>query len=188
MNCRTLHSNCNIKTTVLTASPDVSTGIFQLVSLDISSSSLSSPLPLDTSFLKSLRGGGQTLYVRSLAALGEGGGRRTPFFALPASHTGNQIKSYGGYLRFQLSYRGEGAPIPGPLVIIQVRRLLGHTGTSSSWSSSLANVEGHLGIHSLGRSSSWSSSSRHVVFLVIIQLGRLLDHQPGRSSSWSSSR
>ncbi len=76
---------------------------------------------LDTSFLKPLRGGGQTLYVRSLTALGDSG-RRVPYFSLPASHTGNQLKSYGGYLRFQLTYRGEGAPLAGPLFIIQVRR------------------------------------------------------------------
>jgi hypothetical protein len=99
----------------------IGSGIFQLLSLDISSAS-SSATPLDSSYLKSLRGGGQSIYVRSLSVLGDA--RRVPFFSLPASHTGNQVKSYGGYLRFQLTYRGEGAPISGPLVILQVSSAL----------------------------------------------------------------
>jgi hypothetical protein len=95
-------------------------GIFQLVSVDTTALNSRSPILLDTSFLKSLRGGGQSLLVRSLTGLEDLARGGLPYFSLPSSHTGNQIKSYGGVLRFQLSYRGEGSPAVGPLVIIQV--------------------------------------------------------------------
>jgi len=43
-----------------------------------------------------------------------------PYFSMPNSHTGNLLKSYGGYLKFSLSYAGEGNLINEPMIIIQV--------------------------------------------------------------------
>ena len=44
------------------------------------------------------------------------------YFAMPPSHTGNQLKSYGGYIRLSLSYQGNGNPLKDPHIIIQVRK------------------------------------------------------------------
>ena len=33
---------------------------------------------------------------------------------------GNQIRSYGGYLRFNLAFEGQGEPMDEPMVILQV--------------------------------------------------------------------
>lgn len=46
-----------------------------------------------------------------------------PFFALPPSYLGNHIKSYGGYLRYRLRYRGTAAQVNGPDIMISVRRV-----------------------------------------------------------------
>ncbi|XP_070074540.1 basement membrane-specific heparan sulfate proteoglycan core protein isoform X24 [Drosophila takahashii] len=45
-------------------------------------------------------------------------GRETPFLALPAEYMGNQLKSYGGNLRYEVRYNGNGRPVSGPDVII----------------------------------------------------------------------
>lgn len=43
-----------------------------------------------------------------------------PYFALPESYHGNQLKSYGGYLKYKLRYQGYGRPLTGPDVILTV--------------------------------------------------------------------
>ncbi|KAH8235981.1 hypothetical protein KR032_011790, partial [Drosophila birchii] len=50
------------------------------------------------------------------------GGRETPYLALPTEYMGNQLKSYGGNLRYEVSYLGNGRPINGPDVIITGNR------------------------------------------------------------------
>ncbi|KAH8286775.1 hypothetical protein KR018_007424, partial [Drosophila ironensis] len=50
------------------------------------------------------------------------GGRETPYLALPSDYMGNQLKSYGGNLRYEVSYMGNGRPINGPDVIITGNR------------------------------------------------------------------
>ncbi|XP_020802668.1 basement membrane-specific heparan sulfate proteoglycan core protein isoform X4 [Drosophila serrata] len=50
------------------------------------------------------------------------GGRETPYLALPTEYMGNQLKSYGGNLRYEVSYMGNGRPINGPDVIITGNR------------------------------------------------------------------
>jgi len=49
-------------------------------------------------------------------------GRETPYLALPADYMGNQLKSYGGNLRYEVNYRGSGRPVNGPDVIITGNR------------------------------------------------------------------
>ncbi|XP_033169646.1 basement membrane-specific heparan sulfate proteoglycan core protein isoform X23 [Drosophila mauritiana] len=49
-------------------------------------------------------------------------GRETPYLALPAEYMGNQLKSYGGNLRYEVNYRGSGRPVNGPDVIITGNR------------------------------------------------------------------
>lgn len=44
----------------------------------------------------------------------------TPYFAMPENYQGNQLKSYGGYLKYTLHYEGFGRPIDAPDVIIIV--------------------------------------------------------------------
>ncbi|SPP89180.1 blast:Basement membrane-specific heparan sulfate proteoglycan core protein [Drosophila guanche] len=50
------------------------------------------------------------------------GGRETPYLALPNDYMGNQLKSYGGNLRYEVSYMGSGRPVSGPDVIITGNR------------------------------------------------------------------
>ncbi|XP_060518138.1 basement membrane-specific heparan sulfate proteoglycan core protein isoform X3 [Cylas formicarius] len=40
-----------------------------------------------------------------------------PYFALPENYHGNQLKSYGGYLRYSVAHGNRGRPLPGPDVI-----------------------------------------------------------------------
>ncbi|XP_016982302.1 basement membrane-specific heparan sulfate proteoglycan core protein isoform X20 [Drosophila rhopaloa] len=49
-------------------------------------------------------------------------GRETPYLALPADYMGNQLKSYGGNLTYEVSYMGNGRPVNGPDVIITGNR------------------------------------------------------------------
>ncbi|XP_017067464.1 basement membrane-specific heparan sulfate proteoglycan core protein isoform X4 [Drosophila eugracilis] len=50
------------------------------------------------------------------------GGRETPYLALPVEYMGNQLKSYGGNLVYEVSYMGNGRPVKGPDVIITGNR------------------------------------------------------------------
>lgn len=43
-----------------------------------------------------------------------------PYFAMPENYHGNQLKSYGGYLRYTVRHSDRGYPTPGPTVIITV--------------------------------------------------------------------
>lgn len=43
-----------------------------------------------------------------------------PYFAMPENYHGNQLKSYGGYLKFTLRHDNRGYPTPGPTVILTV--------------------------------------------------------------------
>lgn len=43
-----------------------------------------------------------------------------PYFAMPENYHGNQLKSYGGYLRYTIRHSNRGYPTPGPNVIISV--------------------------------------------------------------------
>ncbi|ODN06290.1 Basement membrane-specific heparan sulfate proteoglycan core protein, partial [Orchesella cincta] len=57
-----------------------------------------------------------------------------PYFALPPSHCGNLLKSYGGHLKYSLRYRGTGRSLTAPDVIISGNGLtLIHMG-KESWS------------------------------------------------------
>ncbi|XP_041563042.1 basement membrane-specific heparan sulfate proteoglycan core protein isoform X19 [Drosophila elegans] len=49
-------------------------------------------------------------------------GRETPYLALPSDYMGNQLKSYGGNLRYEVSYMGSGRPVNGSDVIITGNR------------------------------------------------------------------
>ncbi|XP_050742444.1 basement membrane-specific heparan sulfate proteoglycan core protein isoform X17 [Drosophila biarmipes] len=49
-------------------------------------------------------------------------GRETPYLALPSDYMGNQLKSYGGNLVYEVSYMGSGRPVSGPDVIITGNR------------------------------------------------------------------
>ncbi|CAG2056367.1 unnamed protein product, partial [Timema podura] len=40
------------------------------------------------------------------------------YFSLPENYNGNQLKSYGGYLKYTVNYEGQGRPISAPNVIL----------------------------------------------------------------------
>ncbi|XP_052863350.1 basement membrane-specific heparan sulfate proteoglycan core protein [Anopheles cruzii] len=46
-------------------------------------------------------------------------GRRIPYYSLPEEYKGNQLKSYGGSIRYDVEYDGHGRPILAPDVILQ---------------------------------------------------------------------
>lgn len=43
-----------------------------------------------------------------------------PYFAMPENYLGNQLKSYGGYLKYNVKFNGYGRPNDGPDVILSV--------------------------------------------------------------------
>uniref|UniRef100_A0A182NMJ9 Basement membrane-specific heparan sulfate proteoglycan core protein n=1 Tax=Anopheles dirus TaxID=7168 RepID=A0A182NMJ9_9DIPT len=46
-------------------------------------------------------------------------GRRTPYYSLPEEYKGNQLKSYGGSIRYDVEYDGQGRPVNAPDVILK---------------------------------------------------------------------
>lgn len=47
-------------------------------------------------------------------------GQEYPYYAMPADFHGNQLKSYGGFFRYDVEFNGGGSPINAPDVIIIV--------------------------------------------------------------------
>ena len=94
-------------------------GTFQLIGMNFSPyrKASQSGNPLDSSYLRSTRDG-QKLYVPNVSSIGSQG---VPYFSLPDSHRGAQLKSYGGHLKFKTRYQGEGYRIKAPIVIMKVR-------------------------------------------------------------------
>lgn len=45
--------------------------------------------------------------------------RAAPYLALPSEYHGNQLKSYGGFLRYEVEFNGRGGSIDSPDVVIQ---------------------------------------------------------------------
>lgn len=43
-----------------------------------------------------------------------------PYFAMPENYHGNQLKSYGGYLRYNVLHTNRGHQTPGPDIILTV--------------------------------------------------------------------
>lgn len=43
-----------------------------------------------------------------------------PYFALPENYHGNQLKSYGGFLKYTVRHGNTGRPVEGPDVILTV--------------------------------------------------------------------
>ncbi|EAA44666.5 AGAP003656-PA [Anopheles gambiae str. PEST] len=46
-------------------------------------------------------------------------GRRVPYYSLPEEYKGNQLKSYGGSIRYDVEYDGTGRPVNAPDVILK---------------------------------------------------------------------
>jgi hypothetical protein len=46
-----------------------------------------------------------------------------PYFMMPENYHGNQLKSYGGYLKYTVRHEGQGHPISAPDVILTVSSL-----------------------------------------------------------------
>lgn len=44
-----------------------------------------------------------------------------PYFAMPDNFLGNQLKTYGGYLKYTVKFEGNGRPLDTPDVILSVR-------------------------------------------------------------------
>lgn len=43
-----------------------------------------------------------------------------PYFAMPDNFLGNQLKTYGGYLKYTVKFDGNGRPVDTPDVILSV--------------------------------------------------------------------
>ena len=114
--CSELTDTCSSADLYLSALPPP-TGVYQLVSRDPSTARTTVLQRLKPELKSSTV---QRLYVATRAGLGDTG---VPYFSLPQSHTGNQLKSYGGYLKFTLSFEGEGSPINEPMIVVQVTNI-----------------------------------------------------------------
>ncbi|XP_065579048.1 basement membrane-specific heparan sulfate proteoglycan core protein-like isoform X5 [Artemia franciscana] len=74
--------------------------------------------PLGQNYLRSPRiGQGVQIFARDRNQLGIDG-ETFVFFNLPPSHRENQVKSYGGYLKYTVEPRGQGRPVSGPDAIL----------------------------------------------------------------------
>ncbi|KAJ9587512.1 hypothetical protein L9F63_028234, partial [Diploptera punctata] len=52
-----------------------------------------------------------------------------PYFAMPENYHGNQLKSYGGYLKYTVRYDGQGHPVNSPDIVLSGNGyILVHTG------------------------------------------------------------
>lgn len=47
-----------------------------------------------------------------------------PYFALPEVYYGNQLKSYGGYIKYVVEFGGTGSQLNIPDVILTVRNIV----------------------------------------------------------------
>lgn len=43
-----------------------------------------------------------------------------PYYSLPEDFHGNQLKSYGGYFKYEIEYNGQGRPVNAPDIILVV--------------------------------------------------------------------
>jgi Immunoglobulin domain/Laminin B (Domain IV) len=50
--------------------------------------------------------------------------RQVPYYSLPTEYRGNQLKSYGGYIRYDVEYSGRGNPTTNADIIITVSSLV----------------------------------------------------------------
>ncbi|XP_053695300.1 basement membrane-specific heparan sulfate proteoglycan core protein isoform X2 [Sabethes cyaneus] len=51
-------------------------------------------------------------------------GRQIPYYSLPAEYKGNQLKSYGGSIRYQVEYDGIGKPNKSPDIIVKGHNMI----------------------------------------------------------------
>ncbi len=89
--------------------------IFQLFSVNTRTSTVSQYKTRDFSVSRESETS-QRLYSSSLSVTEKG----VPYFALSPPYIGNNIKSYGGFIRYSLSFSGEGSLIDAPQIILQV--------------------------------------------------------------------
>ena len=43
-----------------------------------------------------------------------------PYFAMPENYHGSQLKTYGGYLKYNVKFEGNGRPVDIPDVVLSV--------------------------------------------------------------------
>ena len=91
------------------------TAVFHLVSVNPRTSTISKIRTRDT-FVSQESDVSQRMYSSSLSVTENG----IPYFSLSPPYSGNLLKSYGGFIRYSLSYSGEGSLLQAPQVIIQV--------------------------------------------------------------------
>lgn len=72
-----------------------------------------------TSSLRPINNGFQ-IYSRSESERADFNQETLPFFAMPETYHRNQLKSYGGYLKYTLRYDGNGRPVQAPDVVLTV--------------------------------------------------------------------
>ncbi|XP_043603055.1 basement membrane-specific heparan sulfate proteoglycan core protein isoform X21 [Bombus pyrosoma] len=61
---------------------------------------------------------GVQLYDANQLPMGSSDGQEVAYFVMPENYHGNQLKSYGGYLKYRVTYNGTGIPNTAPSVIL----------------------------------------------------------------------
>ena len=111
--------------------PAPALGIFQLIGVTFDMFQRvyrveDSRYSLSQSYLRNLGSGRYRLNTRDKNVLG-GPSEMIPYFALPEGLRGDQTKSYGGYLRYQITFATSGVNVPrlvsAPDIIIQVIKI-----------------------------------------------------------------
>uniref|UniRef100_T1PLQ8 Basement membrane-specific heparan sulfate proteoglycan core protein n=1 Tax=Musca domestica TaxID=7370 RepID=T1PLQ8_MUSDO len=102
------------------------------------------------------------------------GSRSTPYLALPADFMGNQLKSYGGYLKYDVRYDGTGTPTRHPDVIVTGN---GFTLTYRSRSPAQPSFVNHMEIPFVP--GSWTktdgrSATREEIMMVLTNVDNVL--------------
>ncbi|XP_049279689.1 basement membrane-specific heparan sulfate proteoglycan core protein isoform X5 [Anopheles funestus] len=101
-------------------------------------------------------------------------GRRVPYYSLPEEYKGNQLKSYGGSIRYDVEYDGTGRPVNAPDVILK-----GNGMTLVHWHSGTfyPDIKNHVSVSLLP--SNWqradrTPASREDIMMVLASIESIL--------------
>uniref|UniRef100_A0A182LXB6 Basement membrane-specific heparan sulfate proteoglycan core protein n=1 Tax=Anopheles culicifacies TaxID=139723 RepID=A0A182LXB6_9DIPT len=101
-------------------------------------------------------------------------GRRVPYYSLPEEYKGNQLKSYGGSIRYDVEYDGTGRPVNAPDVILKgngMTLMYWHTG------SFYPDIKNHVSVNLLP--SNWvrvdrTQATREDIMMVLANIESIL--------------
>lgn len=102
------------------------------------------------------------------------GAVESPYLALPSEYMGNQLKSYGGYLRYEVNYVGNGRPTYAPDVIITGN---GYTLTNRARSLPQPNINNKMSVQFT--SGNWQKpdgrfATREEIMMILANVDNIL--------------